>query len=640
MIDREQWNRELLTAITTAQAQLAGEIQAIPLFEQLLEALLNLTASDYGFIGEIRHTATGTPYLRTRAITNIIWKEAGQRFYEERAPDWLEFTKLETLYGAVITSQVHVIANSPATDPRRGGLPDGHPRLDAFLGLPLHSGGALVGMMGIANRVGGYDEALVHKLEPFVQTCANAVFAVRADAERKSVEANLRYERSRLQVLLEGVLDAVISTDEAGRIDSINTAAERIFGYSQEELRGRSIALILGKEQRLRFRRFVDTYGVPDQQNTFGTIHELFGRRKSGEEFPMNATIVDVESGGRRYYSGIYRDVSETNRAKEQINSLRSELERRRFGNIVGRSRPMRRLYESIEEIAGGDWSVMVEGESGVGKELVARAIHAASPRKDGPFIVAHLTGHSDALIGSQLFGHRQGAFTGAVHDQQGLFEAGEGGTVFIDEIWGLSGSIQKTLVRAIEEREIVRMGDTTPRKLNVRVIGATHHSLSERVASGELRKDLHDRLRVSRIIVPALRERGDDIALLAETFLAEARATTGKALIRFSEDAIRSMLGYDWPGNVRELRSAVDYASIRCSGSMIQLIDLPPELDANLPHAAETPRAAPTPDQQRARIAEALKRTGGNRTDAARLLGISRATLYRRLDALGIRPS
>lgn len=640
MVDREQWNRELLTAITTAQAQLAGEIQTTSLFEQLLEALLNLTASEYGFIGEVGHTATGTPYLRTQAIANIIWSEAGQRFYEERAPDWLEFTNLETLYGAVITGEAHVIANSPATDPRRGGLPDGHPRLDAFLGLPLHAGAALLGVMGIANRVGGYDEALVHKLEPFVQTCANALFAVRAEAERKNVEANLRYEQSRLQVLLDGVLDAVISTDETGRIDSINTAAERIFGYSQQELRGRSIALILGNEQRVRFLHFVDTYGVPDQQNTFGLAHELLGRRKSGEEFPMIVTIVDVESGGRRFYSGIYRDVSENSRAEEQINSLRSELERRRFGNMVGRSRPMRHLYESIEEVAGGDWSVMVEGETGVGKELVARAIHAASPRKDGPFIAAHLTDQSDALIASQLFGHRQGAFTGAVRDQQGLFEAGEGGTVFIDEIWGLSGSIQKTLVRAIEEREIVRMGDITPRKLNVRVIGATSHSLSERVASGELRKDLHDRLRVSRIIVPALRERGDDIALLAETFLAEARATTGKALIRFSYDATRSMLAYDWPGNVRELRSAVDYASIRCKGSMIQLVDLPPELDANLSNEAKTSRAAPTPDQQRARIVEALKRTGANRTDAARLLGISRATLYRRLNALGIRPS
>ncbi len=331
------------------------------------------------------------------------------------------------------------------------------------------------------------------------------------------------------------------------------------------------------------------------------------------------------------------RDGSERNRAEREIGILQSELERGRFGKMVGRSTPMRSLYEKIEEIAAGDWTVLIEGETGVGKELVARALHAASPRKNGPFIATNLAGLSDSLVASQLFGHRRGAFTDAVSDQQGLFEAAEDGTLFLDEIGDASETLQVSLLRALEEREVVRIGETTPRKFNVRVIAATNRNLGASAAGGEFRKDLLYRLRVARISIPPLRERGDDIALLAETFLDEARATTGKARIRFAHHTVRRLLTHHWPGNVRELRNAIDHAAIHCKGSTIQQYDLPPEFHEKSTGTGAIPRELSTPDQERDRITEALKQTAGNRSGAARLLGISRATLYRRLESLGI---
>jgi GAF domain-containing protein len=225
-IQRDDWYSRLLGAITTAQAQLVGVVEPDSLFDGLLRALLDLTDSEYGFIGETLRTANGDPYLKTHAITNIAWNQETRRFYEDNAPNGLEFYNLKTLFGTVLTDEVPVIANSPATDPRRGGLPDGHPPLLAFLGLPLRSGGQMIGMAGVANRPDGYDEQLVQDLEPFLQTCSNAIFALRADTAREQAEDDLVDEQERLRAILDGAYEAIITIDESGIIESCNSRAE------------------------------------------------------------------------------------------------------------------------------------------------------------------------------------------------------------------------------------------------------------------------------------------------------------------------------------------------------------------------------------------------------------------------------
>jgi PAS domain S-box-containing protein len=632
-VERGEWYAELVGAITKAQALLIGRIRPRPLFEGLLQALLRLSQSEYGFIGEVLHDESGAPYLRTRGITDIAWNQETRRLFDENSRQGLEFHNLDTLFGAGLTSEKPVISNTPGTDPRRGGLPLGHPPLEAFLGVPLHAGGAMVGMIGVANRPGGYDDEILQDLEPFAQTCANAIFAVRAEAQRHEAEEKLRQEEARSRAMLDGVPAAIFTIAEDGRIEAFNPAAETMFGYTASEIIGRSCAELLPEAHRAaaleQLRRY---FHEPER---FRQLPVLQGRRQNGEEFRLRLTGRDVHVGDRRLYMGIGRDLAERDETERRMQDLEAELERSRFGQMVGRSREMQRLYETIRDVAAGDWTTLIEGETGSGKELVARALHAASSRANGPFIVTNVAGLTDSLVGSQLFGHRRGAFTGALHDQLGVFEAADGGTLFLDEIAGVSEAVQVALLRVLENQEIVRLGEVKPRKVNVRVLAASNQNLEPLVADGRFREDLFYRLRVARVPVPPLRARRDDIPLLVEAFLAGARVATGKAISGFEAGAMRRLLAYDWPGNVRELRNVVDYASIHSRSATIDVENLPPEISAvTLPHTPE-PEPAPAPESEKARIVEALARAGGNRTQAARLLGISRATLYRRLTGL-----
>jgi DNA-binding NtrC family response regulator len=227
------------------------------------------------------------------------------------------------------------------------------------------------------------------------------------------------------------------------------------------------------------------------------------------------------------------------------------------------------------------------------------------------------------------LFGHRRGAFTGAVADQLGVFEAADGGTIFLDEIGDIPASVQTSLLRVLQEKEITRLGDAKPTKVNVRILAATHRDLAQAAAAGTFRQDLLYRIRVTRIPVPPLRDRRDDVPLLVSWFLGRMRGAGGRPVDDISRDAMDALVRYDWPGNVRELKSAIESAVISCPTSVIQITDLPVEVTA-------AAGAALSPDE-RQRILEALARTEGNRAAAARLLGIGRTTLYRRLKELDI---
>jgi transcriptional regulator with PAS, ATPase and Fis domain/ligand-binding sensor domain-containing protein len=302
------------------------------------------------------------------------------------------------------------------------------------------------------------------------------------------------------------------------------------------------------------------------------------------------------------------------------------------FDRLIGSSSAMRVVHAQIRTLAGVDATVLIEGETGTGKELVARSIHEASARRHRPFLAINCAGLTESLLASQLFGHKRGAFTGAVTDHVGLFEAAQGGTLLLDEIGDMPMSMQTHLLRVLQEREIIRVGDSRPRPIDVRVLASTHRSLEQEVAEGRFREDLFYRIRVAPLVLPPLRERTDDIPQLASAFVSQLSTTHGKDVKGVSREVMDELIAYRWPGNVRELRSTIEWAIIHAPGPVIKLSDLPPKLPTN---RGVPPSRAAVPDHERRLLLETLQRAGGNRSKAARLLGVSRNTLYRRLAAL-----
>jgi two-component system NtrC family response regulator len=318
---------------------------------------------------------------------------------------------------------------------------------------------------------------------------------------------------------------------------------------------------------------------------------------------------------------------------------LRSELaERTRFDGIVGSSGPMQALFKTMDRLKDVDTTALVTGESGTGKELVARALHFQGRRAKGPFVAVNCGAIPKDLVESQLFGHERGAFTGADRLHRGHFEQAHGGTLFLDEVGDIPLAAQVTLLRALTERRITRVGGETPVDVDVRVVAATNRDLEAAVAEGEFRKDLYYRLAVVPMRLPALRERRGDILPLAESF---ARRFGGED-VKISREAAAALTAYDWPGNVRELENAVERAVVLGGDARtIDVADLPPALLAPTPPpavAAEFPPEGVNLEAiERAWLTNALRHTGGNRTRAAKLLGITRQTLLYRIEKHGI---
>ncbi|WP_020158844.1 PAS domain S-box protein [Methylobacter marinus] len=589
---------------------------------------------------------------------------------------------------------------------------------------------------------------------------AVAVFADISEIREK--ENRLKDEEARHRALLDSSLDAIITINASGIIQSINPATEHIFGYRPEELLGHNVRLLMPEPHRSLHDRYLENYLKTGRAKMIGEAREISALRKDGTVFPIDLTVTEVKLPQGSLFKGIVRDISKRKEAEAlaartlaklkksqenlltllnqfrvgtvmldadhrvefvsescgqfagidrgtavgrpwdqvlpfgmpskiqlqrlldlppaeryritlhwqcadrkacwvecdvrddpqapdrhilllydvtEIHQLRQTIDESRYGRMLGNSDSMRELYQLIEDVARGDWTVLIEGETGVGKELVAHSIHAASPRKDGPFIAVNSAGLSESLLASQLFGHRKGAFTGAVADQEGFFEAAHGGTLFLDEIGDLPLSMQASLLRVLQEKEITRLGETRIRKVDVRILAATHKNLAEEARAGRFREDLLYRLRVARLYVPALRERKADIPLLVESFLCQSYHFSSRAQPRFGAEALQCLMNYDWPGNVRELKACVDYAVIHSKGECINPQDLPPEFSRTTASAVAEPEPMIVGEDERGRILAALEKTRGNRMQAAKMLGISRATFYRRLTELDISP-
>ncbi len=304
------------------------------------------------------------------------------------------------------------------------------------------------------------------------------------------------------------------------------------------------------------------------------------------------------------------------------------------FHGMVGESPIMQSLFDRIADVAPLNWTILIEGETGSGKELAARALHAESQRAQGPFIAVNCAGLTESLLGSQIFGHKRGTFTGAVADQKGFFEAANGGTLFLDEVADISASAQQALLRVLDDGVLQRVGETLDRQVDVRVISATQRDLAAEVISGKFRADLLYRLRAVRVGIAPLRQRGDDIILLARKFLAAASAQAGLEVKDISEAVQLRFAAYSWPGNVRELRHVIEHGVLACRKGTLHLDHLPPEIQP-----LESGMMFGGQQDEKAQIQAALAQCQGNRAAAARLLGISRATLYRRFAQLKLDP-
>jgi len=330
----------------------------------------------------------------------------------------------------------------------------------------------------------------------------------------------------------------------------------------------------------------------------------------------------------------------EKHQMQRQIRALQAELgKQRRFGAIVGQSPAMQEIYAIIEAVSQNKSNVLIWGENGTGKELVARAIHAKSPLAAKPFVAINCGALSETLLESQLFGHRKGAFTGAIEDHEGVFQAADGGTLFLDEISEIPLPLQVKFLRAIQEKEVTPLGSTRPVRVDVRIIAATNKNLEEAIQRGTFRADLYYRLNVVPIYLPPLRERREDIPLLVQHFIGEFSRAYGVEPKGVTPEAMERIMSYHWPGNIRELQNAIERAFALSRAPEIALESLPPAVRNQTAVAEESALPGPLPmeELERLNILAALRRSGGNKNQAARILGIDRQRLYRKIQKYGL---
>jgi PAS domain S-box-containing protein len=449
-----------------------------------------------------------------------------------------------------------------------------------------------------------------------------------AQQESKQHLNSLIKSRHNLLTILNQLSIGTVLIDAIGKILFINEACRHFEGVAYEHAINQNWQDIFSFDHISR-QKLQLMLSLPYNEQERVTLN---WETASGRQYWVEIDIRHVPDNSEQHLIYIY-DVSEAHKLREKSEEIH-------FDYMVGNSPAMLQLYSMIEQVSQGDWTVLITGETGSGKELVARSIHIASSRRKAPFIAINCAGLSESLLNSQLFGHCRGSFTGAVSNQQGFFEAASDGTLFLDEIGDIPISVQTCLLRVLQEQEIIRLGEVNPRKINTRILVATHKDLEQEVVAGRFREDLLYRIRVARIRVPSLRERKEDISLLVNTFLAESRLKAGKTISHVSVEALQVLINYDWPGNIRQLKHTLDFAVIQARQSVIQINDFPPEIvrtNTFSPEIVQTENVLLTDTQEREQVLAALRQTKGNRSKAAKLLGISRATFYRRLKQLEI---
>jgi PAS domain S-box-containing protein len=522
----------------------------------------------------------------------------------------------------------------------------------SYLGVPLLDvDGRVMGHLAVLDtRPIPADPRLISLFE---------IFAARAAAEhrRLKVEREVRESEEQLSLLLATAMDAVLVLDGRMRIVRANPASERLFGCTQEDLVGEDLGDFLVQESFGLVEKFArQVASAPAGKPQLWVPQNFIARRLDHSVFPAEATLSRFERQREVFYTLILRNAEERPEAERQIRLLTQEVDYLReavrdvpgYGDLLGRSDAMHAVFEAIGKVATTNSTVLITGETGTGKELVARAIHRASDRADKPLVLVNCAAIPASLIESEFFGHERGAFTGALTRREGSFSIAHMGTIFLDEIGELPLELQAKLLRVLQDGEFTPLGAARMHKVDVRVIAATNRDLKQMAAGGKFREDLYFRLHVFPIHIPPLRERGRDIEPLAAAFTQRFGRRMGKRIGSLSPEQLQLLRAYDWPGNVRELQNVIERAIILASDS-----ELPLERALSGFSAPDSPRTfslAEPPDRVltvremealevgniRKALATCRGRVSGEH-GAARLLGIPPTTLGSRMKALGM---
>ncbi|GAB4335575.1 MAG: hypothetical protein Kow0089_05350 [Desulfobulbaceae bacterium] len=451
-----------------------------------------------------------------------------------------------------------------------------------------------------------------------------------------------KYDSEFWKTVVDTMQEGLMLVDPDGKIVFVNQAFEKMVGYTSDELQGRSCDVFECNRCFTARADGMSKYCALFRKKKVDSIECVF-RTREGKPLHLlkNATVIRNREG--EVIGGVETmiDLSRLQQKEKVIASLRRRLnDHESFRDIIGNTPAMRQVIDLASSTAQSDAPLVIYGESGTGKEILAAAIHRAGPRSEGPFIKVNCAALNANLLESELFGHVRGAFTGADYSRIGRFEAASGGSIFLDEIGDLPLSTQTKLLRVLQEKEIERVGDHRPVRIDVRVIAATNKDLRRLIREGVFREDLYYRIGVIPIHLPPLRERIEDVPLLVETFIRKIGERTGKNITAISRSAMDLLVQYSWPGNIRELINTIEYAFVLCPGGQIGKSHLPLHVRQGSANAGGMKPMAGRFDglSPRERLVEALEMTGGNRTRAAELLGVSRVTVWKWIKKYNIR--
>ncbi len=531
--------------------------------------------------------------------------------------------------------------------------PDLGLKVVSYMGAPLlNINGKTLGLLGVIDD------------KPMPEKSNNAeifhIFAARAAAElqRLYAEKEIEDKEKKLRRLVNSAMDGIIELDHNFSIRMMNPAAEKLFHCELSKAVGNNFLNLLSEQGKKIFENSInELQNLPEGKKYIWITDSLNILCKNGIEFPSEATISQYEINDDIFYTVILRNINDKIEAEKKIHNLETEAEYLKeeikllndFDEIIGQSRPIMNLLHEVNLVAKTDSTVLISGETGTGKELIARAIHSASNRKNRQLIKVNCSAIPASLIESEFFGHVPGAFTGATKTRIGRFQFADGGTIFLDEIGDLQLDLQSKLLRVLQEGEFEPVGSSETQKVNIRVIAATNRNLKEEVKSGKFRQDLYYRLNVYPIIAPPLRERGNDIIKLANEFIISYSRKLGKEAPRLTQESVKRLISYNWPGNVRELQNVIERAVIISKNDKIILDKiLPDNYDTkNKFRDAETKEKILSQEEllnlEKENIIRALNSTSwkiSGKDGAAKLLGLPPTTLNSRLKALGIKKS
>lgn len=487
------------------------------------------------------------------------------------------------------------------------------------------------------------------------------IFADRAATEilRIKQEQVVREREERYFMILESAMDAMLELDSDLNVTQVNPAAESIFQVDRRDIQGKPFSTFFDDENFARFATVCqDVIVQPELHGKAWLSGGFYAHSSDGQAFPIEAALSCFTAKGATFYSLVMRNVNKRHEHERRIETLlyerellQQELENLQpYGELIGTSKPMRHLGEDIRKVSPTDATVLILGETGTGKEVIARTIHAESSRADKPLVKVNCAAIPAALMESEFFGHEKGAFTGATEKREGRFAMADGGTIFLDELCELPLDLQVKLLRVLQEGEFDLVGGTVTRKVDVRVIAATNQDIESQIANGKFREDLYYRLNVFPINVPPLRDRGNDIILLAGSFIASYANDIGRSMEPINDAAKERLTAYNWPGNVRELQNIVERGVITANGNTLNLDRALPNAEVSYDESSVADVVSTASNQiltvsdllelEKTNILKALDAADGKvsgENGAAALLGMKPTTLSSRIKALGI---